>query len=306
MNRPQRVVVFGGANLDVIARAGSPVDAGSSTPGEIAVCDGGVARNVAENLARLGTRVALVAPFGDDADGQALLARCGAIGIDVSAAIASPWPSSRYLAVLDHDGELVAGINDMRAVDALEPDDVAPALAGLTAADLVVLDANLPVPVLTAIASAAERSGALVVAEPVSIAKAPRLLAGLHPRPWLITPNTAELAALADLAVGADIGVPLIWQRLGADGSVLSGTGPDGQAVHIHTPAPPVTVADVTGAGDALLAGFLHAWLGGADLASALAYGHDVAAVTVADRHTVRPDLSPALIERFRTTRGRP
>ena len=57
-------------------------------------------------------------------------------------------------------------------------------------------------------------------------------------------------------------------------------------------------VYDVTGAGDALLAGFVHAHLRGASVGEAAAYGHIVAALTVASPHTVRPDLTPALVER--------
>lgn len=352
MTRLRRVVVVGGANVDVVARCGGPADPGSSTPGLVTVCDGGVGRNIAENLARLGTPVALVAPFGTDPEGVALRDRCAAVGIEVGYAVASPLPTSRYVAVLDERGELVQGINDMRAVDALSPRDLAPALASLTSADVVVVDANLPVPVLAAVGRAAAAVGAPVIAEPVSVAKAPRLLDTAMPPPWLVTPNAAELAALGGLATSAsrdkstphsvqglqirptsasrtslggppdtraatggdearddqlpaaeallERGVQAVWLRLGSRGSVL--VRADGPT--IETPAPAVEVADVTGAGDALLAGFLHAWVSGADLSDALTHAHAVAALTVADRHTVRPDLSPALVERFVTTGG--
>ena len=319
--RPTRVVVVGGANVDIVARAGAGVVAGSSTPGLVVSGDGGVARNIAENLARLATPVLLVAPIGPDDAGAGLRARCAAIGIDTRALIAAPQPTGRYVAVLDRDGELLAGINDMRAVEALTPADVDAVAGDLTGSDVVVLDANLPTPVLATLARAAAAVGAPVVAEPVSVAKAPRILTALQPRPWLLTPTTAELAALCPEPVGggdrdtdadrdADAeragrlvaeGVGLVWQRRGAAGSVLFGARP---GERLHTPAPRVPVVDVTGAGDALLAGFLHAWLAGAPLSAALRYGHTVAALTVSVPHTVRPDLSPALVERFRSSQG--
>jgi len=55
-------------------------------------------------------------------------------------------------------------------------------------------------------------------------------------------------------------------------------------------------VVDVTGAGDAALAAFCHALLAGATPREAAAYGHAAAALTIADPHTVRPDLSDSLV----------
>ena len=87
------------------------------------------------------------------------------------------------------------------------------------------------------------------------------------------------------------LGVEIVWERAGAAGSVLS-TG-----VTRHTSAAlPATVVDVTGAGDAMLAAFCHALLTGAAPPEAAAYGHAAAALTVASRHTVRPDLTDALV----------
>ena len=309
---PERVVIFGGANIDIAARAAGPLDPHSSTPGRVHAGDGGVARNIAENLARLGSPVALVTAFGADADGLGLHERCVGAGIDVRCAVFSQYPSSRYVALLDEDGELVQGINDMRAIETLTPTDIAAALAAIGAGDLIVVDANLPVPVLTVIAAAAALAGAPVVAEPVSVAKAGRVLAGVLPRPWLVTPNADEVRILAargdaagldpvaDAACLLALGMQHVWVRLGPAGSVLV-SGDAAEPVVTDLPARDVEVVDVTGGGDALLAGFLHALLGGADLAAAAAYGHDVAALAVTDRHTVRPDLTPALVERFRT-----
>ena len=83
-----------------------------------------------------------------------------------------------------------------------------------------------------------------------------------------------------------------MWTRLGAAGSRLS--GPDGVVDIAPVVAP--EVVDVTGAGDAMLAAFCHALLGGATPAEAAAYGQAAAALTVASPHTVRPDLTDELV----------
>ena len=56
---PPYVVVVGGANMDLKARSAATLVTGTSNPGSTRMSPGGVGRNVAENLARLGTAVHL-------------------------------------------------------------------------------------------------------------------------------------------------------------------------------------------------------------------------------------------------------
>ena len=88
-----RVVLIGGANVDIKGRARGPYVAGTSNPGEVTVSAGGVGRNIAENLARLGISVALVTALGDDANGLLLRQACEAAGIDLSMAIKAAAPT---------------------------------------------------------------------------------------------------------------------------------------------------------------------------------------------------------------------
>ena len=61
------IAVIGGANIDISAKHSAPVAvAGDSQRGKISVSAGGVARNIAENLARLGSAVQLITGLGDD------------------------------------------------------------------------------------------------------------------------------------------------------------------------------------------------------------------------------------------------
>ena len=91
-----------------------------------------------------------------------------------------------------------------------------------------------------------------------------------------------------------DRGVEWLWLREGPSGSRLY--GPDGKVRHI--PAYRGEVVDVTGAGDAMLAGYLHALGQGADPAAAAEYGAAAAALTIASPQPVRPDLDAALLTR--------
>ena len=301
-------MVVGGANMDVKAWSTRPLVPATSNPGTTVVAPGGVGRNVAENLARLGTPVHLVAAVGTDLLGDQLVAATAAAGVRVDHVRRGGHPTGTYTAVLEADGELVVAVADMAATDALAPADVRAAGDVIAGAALLVLDGNLAPGTIGCALDLAASSRTRVVIEPVSVPKAGRLAGQLRPgRPvYAATPNAAELAALTGRATGTDdqvrdavralhdAGVELVWARLGDRGSLLSGPG---VFESLPASAPAASVRDVTGAGDAMLAAFCHAVLGGAAPAEAAAYGHAAAALTVASPYTVRPDLTGRLVE---------
>lgn len=299
------VVVVGGANIDVKARSTRAAVPATSNPGTGSMAAGGVGRNIAENLARLGTRTHLVAAIGSDGLGDQVLSATSAAGVHVEHVRRSARATGTYTAVLDADGELVVAVADMAATDELSPEQVNAARDLVGSAALVVLDGNLSTATLAFALDLATQAGARVLLEPVSVPKAAALahLVTADRPLFAITPNRAELAALTDVPTRTDRqveraaaalherGVEQVWVRLGADGSLLSSA--DGRT---RLAAVPSEVADVTGAGDAMLAAFCHALLAGDDPAEAAAYGHAAAALTIASPHTVRPDLTDRLV----------
>jgi pseudouridine kinase len=299
------VVVVGGANMDVKARSARSAVPATSNPGAASMAAGGVGRNIAENLARLGTRVHLVAAIGSDGLGDQVLAATSGAGVHVEHVRRSARTTGTYTAVLDADGELVVAVADMAPTDELAPEQVDGARDLVAGASLVVLDGNLSTGTLGFALDLATTAGARVVLEPVSVPKAAALATlvdGQRPV-YAVTPNRDELAALAGLPARTphqvrraarslhDRGVELVWVRLGSGGSLLS-TSEDA----VDLPAVPAEVVDVTGAGDAMLAAFCHALLSGAAPDAAAAYGHAAAALTISSPHTVRPDLTDRLV----------
>jgi pseudouridine kinase len=308
-----RVLVVGGAVLDTkLTTRDAPV-LGTSNPGTATSGVGGVGRNIAENLARLGTPTALVAAVGDDPAATSVLERTRAAGVDCSGIVTSAHPTGTYTAVLDPWGDLLVAVSDMRATDAIGVADLSPVADLLADVGLVVADGNLAASVLRWMLDAAADAGLPVVLDPVSVAKAAvvaSVLDGRHPV-HLVTPNVAELEVLVGargldasddgVARGAsmlhDRGVGTVWVRRGARGSVLSVRGPGERHARVHVVrAPAVEVVDVTGAGDASTAGYVHALLGGRDGLDAARYGQVCAALTCASAETVRTDLTGDLV----------
>jgi len=299
------VVVIGGANLDLKARSTRSAVPATSNPGSGSMAAGGVGRNIAENLARLGTRTHLVAAIGSDGLGDQVLAATSDAGVHVEHVRRTARATGTYTAVLDANGELVVAVSDMAATDELSTAQVDAARGLVSTASLVVLDGNLSTETLGYALDLTATAGVRVLIDPVSVPKAALLaplLDGTLPV-YALTPNRAELAALTDLPTRTarqveratkalhERGVEIVWVRLGADGSLLS--TPAGRTA---LPAVPADVVDVTGAGDAMLAAFCHALLGDAPPEEAAAYGQAAAALTVASPHTVRPDLTDRLV----------
>lgn len=292
------VVVLGGANVDLKARSHAPVVAATSNPGTTCLSPGGVGRNIAENLARLGTSTTLVTAVGSDQLGDDLLAGTASAGVDVSLVVRREAATGTYTAVLDDAGELVVAVADMAVVESLRPADVASVADRLTAADLVVIDGNLLPETVAAVLETAAAAGVRVVVDPVSVPKARRLAPAVRRPVFLLTPNAGELAALTGipdpehaLAALHGNGAELVWLRLGPDGSLLS--TPTGMLTLATTTGP---VVDVTGAGDAMLAAFCHFLLAGSAPEEAARLGHAAAALTIAGPATVRPDLTEDLV----------
>ncbi|WGL52675.1 carbohydrate kinase family protein [Nocardioides sp. BP30] len=297
------VVVIGGANMDLHAQARADLVAGTSNPGSSQLSPGGVGRNIAEVIARLGTPCHLVSAVGDDPLGAELIAHTVDAGVDVTHVRQRPVATGTYAAILSPAGELVVAVADMAATDLVSPLAVEAAAGLIRGAGLLVLDGNLLPATVEHALEVARDADVSVVLDPVSVPKAERLRPTIGHGIGLVTPNRGELSALTGLPTRTPaqvdhaierlhaLGVPSVWVRLSEEGSIL-----DTAAGRWPLSAPEVDLVDVTGAGDAMLGAFCHAVLGGADLLTAARYGHAAAALTVTSRSTVRTDLSDQLI----------
>ncbi|KQW46503.1 MULTISPECIES: carbohydrate kinase family protein [unclassified Roseateles] len=293
------IVCIGGLNIDRKLKLLSNSLQGSSNPCESHETPGGVVRNVAENLARLGLPVALVAAVGDDAGGRMLLEHAAAVGIDTRAVIRlRRHASDSYTAVLAPDGSLELGLASMPLVESLNPWALEASKALRAGAALVVADGNLPTDAWPLLLGEARASGIPLVGVAVSEAKMERLperLDGLH----LLVMNMGELATIAaDANTAFDAlharGVGCVLVSKGADGLLLS----EREHAPRHWPAPQVHVVDVTGAGDALSAGVCAALLRDCDDFDAAArLGLDLAALTLQTEDSVHAELNPSFLE---------
>lgn len=292
--------MVGGINADTLARvAGAHTHPGTSNPGDTRHTAGGVGRNIAENLARLGTTVRMIGVVGTDLEGDQLIGGLADLGVDTSGVRRSKeHPTGSYTAILDDRGELVIGVADMAATESLTPEQIEP--TAFADAAWLVLDGNLPAATLAhcrALALEAADTDLSVVLDPVGVTKAARLgeLTGVH----TFTPTAEELTSWAGvedteaaIARAHAQGVAVVWLREGERGSTLRSA--DGRRTRLSFP--PAEVVDVTGAGDAMLAAYVHRLLRGDTIEAAGRFATVAARLTVTSADSVRPDLTEELV----------
>lgn len=306
-----QVIAVGGANMDVTAVAAAALLAGDSNPGSIACSAGGVARNAAENLLRLGIPTALLSVFGQDALGQALWQHCVDCGLDMRASLRlDAARTATYLSLQGRDGDMAVAINDMEILERLDVPCLVQQTPALRAADCWLLDANLTPAALRYLLGAGwdahTPARPPVFADGVSVAKCPRLL------PHLSAVHTLKLnrleaqsltqCGISDAAQAQATACTL--QRLGAY-CVLISLGADGvawcDAQHGsgYQAARAVPVRSTRGAGDALLSGMVYAHLQGMTTAQAVDWAMACAELTLSSTLANAPELSVAAINNF-------
>lgn len=298
------VTVFGGANIDRVAATSAPATLGVSNPGKARASPGGVAFNLAANLARLGHPVRLITRVGADQDGEAIIAAAEAAGVDTAGIGVSPTaPTATYQAAFDEAGGLIIGIADMTVCDELTPSAVAPAADRSPDRDLWVVDANLPADTLDFLVGEARNAGRPVAAIAVSPAKAVRLSALLD-RLSLVFANRREAAVLLDRpSDGKHPSVGDLARELGSahTSNVVVTNGSDPLAVaaggEVRSFAPlRADVRSVNGAGDALAAGTIHGLAAGRSLFEAILPGLAAAAMTAEEEASSAKGLSVATL----------
>jgi pseudouridine kinase len=296
-------VCIGAANLDRKLRSHAPLAMGTSNPATQTESFGGVARNIAENLARLGTPVALLTAIGSDSSGAALLNHAKTLGIDTRGALRLDGVASgTYTALLDQNGEMAVALADMALYDRIDPAFVATRQAQLATAALLVADLNLPLETVEALAEQARRADLALVLVAVSepkMARLPRDLSGVR----LLILNAGELAARVGRPLDGDAALEAAMREMQSQGArdLVVTRGNDGVLVTVGSAierlaAPPAGVVDVTGAGDAFAAGVCWSLVQGDgedDLLLACRRGLRLAALTLATSETVDPALTP-------------
>lgn len=297
----EQVLVIGATLLDSRGKPIAGLAPGTSNPSNIRVTRGGTARNVAENLARLGAEVQFISAIGGDLIGQHLIRQTAASGVDTQwVQIVEGENTGAYIAILEENGELSVAMDDVRVLRHITPGYLDRQRNLFKEADMVMMDGSLTDKSMATVVRLCDKHDKPLCADPSSARLAYKLrpfLNQLH----LVVPNEVEAAelcqvdfegpdpeaslALARCLVGEGVkNVVVTLADFGLDYATVRETG--------IIPANYSNMVDSTGTGDAVTAAVMFGMLNGLPPIEAIRLGAAAASLTVQTAETVVPDLS--------------
>lgn len=268
------VAVLGGIAIDLEARPYKKLLMKDSNPGRLEIASGGVARNIAENLQRMGgLRVLFFSAVGEDVYAEKVLQSISSIGVHTEFVCRlAKANTATYLSILDEAGDMALAVAAMDIFDQISPDMIEGATSSFHEADFIALDANLS---KIALEYAAEKfKGKRIFLDPVSVEKAERASEILH-RCHTIKPNKAEAEVLSGIKISTDAdlekagvallgkGIKRVFISLGEQGVFYKDERVSGKV----PPPKDLKPISTTGAGDAMSAAIIRGTVLGRDIA---------------------------------------
>jgi pseudouridine kinase len=301
-----RIVCVGGATVDRKAVPKKKIIFGTSNPVSYHRFPGGVARNVAENLGRLGCNISLITSVGDDEQGNWLLDYTRQANVDVSQSLRlNNYNTGSYTIISDSDGNLLLGLDDLHLYESLTLDMFDKRWNFMSSADLLFLDFNYPINITTEFIRKAHSEGIRVCATVVSSTRTelvPISLEGIY----LLCTNNLEAAVILGYKVEdrEDFRKAChdLQQQKGAQNIVMNLRD---KGIYLYTEdqqfhwidQPMENTVDWTGNRDAFMAGVIYGLMDQLDLVKACEYGAIMSMITISDYSTVNANITLSQLE---------
>ncbi|AMC11214.1 kinase [Lutibacter profundi] len=306
INEAPYLVVLGGANVDIVGFTDVPLVMKDSNQGTLKISMGGVGRNIAENLVRLGLNTKLISVIGDDANGYQLKSHSQQIGLDIlDSLFLKNQPTSVHLAIMDEHNDMALGLSAMDIYNQFSLAFIKKKHEILQKAECIVLDTNMPKAILDAVAANYHSQKLFLDAVAGSKAlRAKNILQFLY----VLKVNRLEAEILSGLTIKKTtdvpklanyfhkIGVKNVCITLGNEGAFYSNSKING-----YIKPQKISVINANGAGDAFMAGLIFYDLQNKSLKESASFGMTCAAVTLEHEDNVHPELQQKLNTQLKT-----
>lgn len=297
------MVVVGVVFLDIKGFPFFKYDAVGTNLGNVLMTHGGVARNVAENMANLGAEVEFVTMLDDDSLGREARLRLRGAGVKLTHAVSTPDKGmGMWLAVFNEKGDLAGSVSHMPDASPIERlfdekgEEIIRSCRG------VALEIDLSEKVSERVFELAERFDKpvyAIVANMSVILRRPDFMARtacvilneieagrLFGRELRALSPEETLEAVSEAA--SAMGIRSIVVTMGARGAVYLDAENGLRGV---CPAVPCRVVDTTGAGDAFFSAVVESLARGMRLDDAVTCGARLASMTVSTSESTCPHV---------------
>lgn len=290
-----KVTIIGGSVIDLFLYPHHQMNLHDSNPGYLKKSLGGVGRNIAENLSRLGIQTTLITPLGQDHYQTMILDQAKEIGLNVCPIPIQETPL--YVSVMDEKGEDLVGIAVMDEIQSMTKDEILRYVSFLDEADILVMDTNLSEDVLSYFLNKYQHK---IYIDAISGQKAVKLR-GLLSYIHTLKLNFIEAKTLAGFGDDTKEGLLRLGQYFihqGLDEVYITlgekGAFYQNREESLFQKPMPVTIQGATGAGDAFFSGVIYAAI---HHKNGLMYGLANAYINLMDPHAVNPLLTSNQLE---------
>lgn len=291
------ITVIGGINIDISGFTNQPLILRDSNIGKVRISPGGVGRNIAENISKLGITTKLLSVLGDDAYGQSILMETPNSRLDLKeVCVAKGCSTSIYLSVMDENRDMAVAVNSMDIMELLDKDYLDEKYDIIKDSMVCVLDTNLSSEMIEYILL--QHKTKTFFLDPVSTKKAwniRSLIGNFH----TIKPNKLEAEILignkldspAEIRQGIEYflsrGVKQVFITLGAEGIIYGNQQVTGQ-IKSNT----VDIVNATGAGDAFTAALVYGYLNKMEIGMVARLAIAASVVALSHEKTINPGMS--------------
>ncbi|KTC86254.1 carbohydrate kinase family protein [Legionella cincinnatiensis] len=305
-----KIICLGGVTVDRKIIPTHQLQLGTSNPVSSLSTFGGVAHNVAKNLALLTNDIHFCSVVGEDQEGIDVQTHLKNLGIAIKNILTIPQQkTAHYDVLLDHEGELYIALADMEIFDHIPLQKFTRSWEEWEQGDIVFLDTNLPKPIIEHALNRGRTQNIKLCIDPVSVVKAKKLSSCLE-HVFLLKPDRFEAEALTNISIHSisdcikagkillNKGVENCIISLGKFGYVLVN-----EKIQKHFPTFFIeSVVDVSGAGDAFLAGVLYELKQGTPVAQACQTGAAMAVLTIQSPLTVNEQINLEMLREIQFT----
>ncbi|BBF43417.1 hypothetical sugar kinase in cluster with indigoidine synthase indA, PfkB family of kinases [Lachnospiraceae bacterium KM106-2] len=298
------ILVLGVSVYDIFGFSDNAFRCHDSNPGRVRVSFGGVCRNIAENMARVGVKTKFISIMGNDEKARSIMEHAKRINLDMEDSLIVEGESTpTYMAILNETGELESAIVDMKVTDKITTDFIDSKAEIICNSEYMVLDTDNPM-IVEYLLTAYEGKTRFIL-DPVSackVEKVKHLIGKFH----TIKPNRHEAEVLCNFEIkniedvrraGSHflrMGVKKVFISLDEDG-IYYNDGVNEGVIKAND----VPVKNVTGAGDSCVAGITYGYMNDLSMSEITKYAIAMSAITISHVDTIHPDMGMGIVKEY-------